>query len=57
MALADTWRDDKGKAQELFAAFCETRTAWMVGKMRAWLEAPLSDDARRWLAVEDVSEA
>lgn len=53
MVLADTWRDDKGKAQDLFAAFCEARTAWMVGQMRAWLEAPLSMDARRWLAWDE----
>jgi hypothetical protein len=53
MVLADTWRDDKGEALELFAAFRKARTAWMVEQMRAWLEAPLSDEARRWLAMDE----
>ncbi len=52
IVLADSWRDDKGRAQELFAAFCEARTEWMVEQMRTWLEAPLSKDARRWLAMD-----
>jgi len=53
MVLANTWRDDKDSAQELFAAFCETRTRWMIEQMREWLEAPLSDDARCWLAMNE----
>ncbi len=51
--LTDTWRNDKDKAKEQFGAFCEARTAWMVKQMREWLEAPLSDDARRWLAMDE----
>ena len=53
MVLSETWRDGKGKAQALFAAFGEARSAWMVEQMRAWLEAPLTSEARRWLSIVD----
>ncbi len=53
--LADAWRDDRGEVQELFTAFCAARTAWMVHEMHAWLEGPLSSDARRWLGIDEQS--